>query len=130
MDPRFGKVYNERVATAKWNLEQESKPDDPYRDTALGNLIIDAMRDAVENSGLSLPGGYPLIAFEANGYIGHTIYKGKVVGNDILRAVPYGYDPVSGFNSKVKVVLLAGAQLGKRSLACFRRIVWDAVLTL
>ncbi|MGD8539934.1 MAG: 5'-nucleotidase C-terminal domain-containing protein [Candidatus Aminicenantes bacterium] len=111
MDPRFGKVYTERVATAKWNLEQESKPDDPYRDTALGNLITDAMRDAVENSGLSLPGGYPLIAFEANGYIGHRIYKGKVVGNDILRAVPYGYDPISGLNSKIKVVLLAGAQL-------------------
>ncbi len=111
MDPRFGKVYTERVATAKWNLEQESKPDDPYRDTALGNLITDAMRDAVENSGMSLPGGYPLIAFEANGYIGHRIYKGKVVGNDILRAVPYGYDPISGLNSKVKVVLLAGAQL-------------------
>jgi hypothetical protein len=35
MDPRFGKVYTEHIATAKWNLEQESDPDDPYRDTAL-----------------------------------------------------------------------------------------------
>jgi hypothetical protein len=33
------------------------------------------------------------------------------VGNDILRAVPYGYDPISGLNSKVKVALLAGAQV-------------------
>lgn len=110
-DPRFGKVYTEHVATAKWNLEQESEPDDPYRDTALGNLITDALQDAVESSGLQLPGGYPLIAFEANGYIAHRIYKGKVVGNDVLRAVPYGYDPISGLNSKVKVVLLAGAQI-------------------
>lgn len=111
MDPRFGKVYTEHVATAKWNLEQESEPDDPYRDTALGNLITDALRDSVESSGFQLPGGYPLIAFEANGYIAHRIYKGKVVGDDILRAVPYGYDPISGLNSKIKIALLAGAQV-------------------
>jgi 5'-nucleotidase/UDP-sugar diphosphatase len=111
MDPRFGNVYTERVATAKWNLEQESEPDDPFRDTALGNLITDALRDAVESHGFQLPVAYPLVAFEANGFIAHRIYKGKVVGNDILRAVPYGYDPISGLNSKVKVVLLAGAQL-------------------
>jgi len=110
-DPRYGEVYTEHVATAKWNLEQESEADDPYRDTALGNLITDALRDAVESNGLQLPGGYPLIAFEANGYIAHRIYKGKVVGNDVLRAVPYGYDPISGLNSKVKVALLAGAQV-------------------
>lgn len=111
MDPRFGKVYTERVATAKWNLEQMSEPDDPFKDTALGNLITDALRDAVYSKGLHLPGSYPLIAFEANGFIAHRIYKGKVVGNDILRAAPYGYDPISGLNSKVKVVLLAGVQL-------------------
>jgi len=110
-DPRYGKVYTEHVATAIWNLEQESEADDPYRDTALGNLITDALRDAVESNGLELPGGYPLIAFEANGYIAHRIYKGKVVGNDVLRAVPYGYDPISGLNSKVKVALLAGGQV-------------------
>jgi 5'-nucleotidase/UDP-sugar diphosphatase len=110
-DPRFGKVYTEHVATAKWNLEEKSEPDDPYRDTALGNLVTDALRDAVESSGLQLPGGYPLMAFEANGYIAQRIIKGKVVGNDILRAVPYGYDPISGLNSKVKVALLAGAQV-------------------
>jgi 5'-nucleotidase/UDP-sugar diphosphatase len=111
MDPRFGKVFTEHIATAKWNLEQESEPDDPYRDTALGNLITDGMRDAIESNGLQLPGGYPMIAFEANGYIAQRIYEGKVVGDDVLRAVPYGYDPISGLNSKVKVALLAGAQV-------------------
>lgn len=110
-DPRFGKVYTEHVATAKWDLEQVSEPDDPFRDTALGNLIADAIVDAVKSAGFQLPGGYPLIAFEANGFIAHRIYKGKVVGNDILRAVPYGYDPVSGLNSKIKLALLAGAQI-------------------
>lgn len=110
-DPRFGKVYTEHVATAKWDLEQVSEPDDPFRDTALGNLIADAIMDAVKSAGFQLPGGYPLIAFEANGFIAHRIYKGKVVGNDILRAVPYGYDPVSGLNSKIKLALLAGAQI-------------------
>jgi hypothetical protein len=69
------------------------------------------MRDAVVKNGIPLPGGHPLVAFEANGYISHRIYEGKVVGNDILRAVPYGYDPVSGLGSKITVALLAGAQI-------------------
>jgi 5'-nucleotidase / UDP-sugar diphosphatase len=34
-----------------------------------------------------------------------------VVGNDVMRAVPYGYDPASGLGFKVDCVLLAGAQI-------------------
>jgi hypothetical protein len=33
------------------------------------------------------------------------------VGNDIMKAVPYGYDPVSGLGFKLDTVLLAGAQI-------------------
>jgi len=110
-DPRFGPVYTERIATAKENLEERWKEGSARRDTALGNLVTDAIRASVENSGLFPRGGYPLIAFEANGYIAHRIYKGKVVGNDVMRAVPYGYDPESGLGFKMKVVLLAGQQI-------------------
>jgi len=110
-DPRFGPVYSDRVAIAKWNHEEQWDGDSPFRDTAFGNLITDAMRDAVVRNGIQLPGGYPLVAIEANGYISHRIYEGKVVGNDILRAVPYGYDPISGLGSKMTVALLAGAQI-------------------
>jgi len=110
-DPKFGPVYTRRVARARWDLEERWEEGNPHRDTPLGNLVTDAIRAGVENSGIPLPGGYPLIALAANGYIAHKIYRGRVVGNDILRSVPYGYDPVSELGFKVKVVLLAGAQI-------------------
>ncbi len=110
LDPRFGPVYTQHIATAEWNLEEKWEEGSPNRDTALGNLIADAIKDGVESGGFTL-GQYPMIAFEALGYIAHRIYAGKVVGNDIMRAVPYGYDPESGLGFKIKLVALVGAQI-------------------
>jgi 5'-nucleotidase len=110
-DPRFGPVYSRHVAKARWDHEERWLPDDPYRDpshmdTPLGNLVADAIRAGVENA------GYPVdIALEANGYIGHKIYEGKVVGNDVMRSLPYGFDPVSGLGFKIKIVSLYGLEL-------------------
>jgi 2',3'-cyclic-nucleotide 2'-phosphodiesterase (5'-nucleotidase family) len=105
-DPRFGPVYSKVIATAPRNLEEKWIPDKPERDTPLGNLVADGIRKAVTEA------GYPAdIALEANGYIAHRIYKGRVVGNDIMRAVPYGYDASSGLGFKIDVVHLAGAQI-------------------
>lgn len=110
-DPRFGPVYTHPLAWAKWNLEERWEEGNPNRDTPLGNLVTDAIRESVEAGGFTLGEGIPLIAFEANGYIGHRIYKGKIVGNDVLRSVPYGYDSQSGLGFKINLVLLAGAQI-------------------
>jgi 5'-nucleotidase/UDP-sugar diphosphatase len=109
-DPRFGPVYTKQVATAKWNLEERWEEGNPHRDTALGNLVCDAIRDAVESGGFTL-GEFPMASLEAMGYIAHRIYKGKVVGNDVMCTVPYGYDPGSGLGFKIDLVLLAGAQI-------------------
>ncbi len=106
MDPRFGPVYTEHVATAPWDLEERWQLDRPERDTALGNLVADAIRGAVAGAGFPAD-----IGLEANGYIAYKIHQGKVVGNDILKAVPYGYDLVSGLGFKLDTVLLAGAQI-------------------
>ena len=106
MDPRFGPVYSKRIATAPWNLEEKWEADRPERDTPLGNLVTDGIRTTVAEAGFPVD-----CALEANGYIAHRIYKGKVVGNDILRSVPYGYDLASGLGFKIDVVLLAGAQI-------------------
>jgi 5'-nucleotidase / UDP-sugar diphosphatase len=110
LDPRFGPVYTRHIAKAECNLEEKWTEDSPYRDTALGNLIADAIKDSVESGGFTL-GQYPLVAFEALGYIAHRIYAGKVVGNDVMRAVPYGYDPESGLGFKINLVVLLGAQI-------------------
>jgi 5'-nucleotidase len=105
-DPRFGPVYEKTVAIAPWNLEERWEEGNPRRDTALGNLVTDAIRAEVNKHEYTAD-----IALEANGYIATRIYRGKVVGNDILRVVPYGYDPGSGLGFKVETVLLAGAQI-------------------
>ncbi len=105
-DPRFGPVYTKPIARAIGNLEEKWEEGNPNRDTPLGNLVVDAIKAGVQEIGIPVD-----FALEANGYIAHRIYKGKVVGNDILRSVPYGYDAESGLGFKIKSVLLAGAQI-------------------
>ncbi|OGD16945.1 MAG: hypothetical protein A2Y69_08845 [Candidatus Aminicenantes bacterium RBG_13_59_9] len=106
MDPRFGPVYTERVALAPWDLEEKWDLARPERDTPLGNLVADAIRAGVTTAGF--PADF---ALEANGYIAYRVHEGKVVGNDILKAVPYGYDPATGLGFKLDVVLMAGLQV-------------------
>ena len=105
-DPRFGPVYTECVARAPWDLEEKWDPTRPERDTPLGNLVADAIRAGVTAAGF--PADF---ALEANGYIAYRIHKGQVVGNDILKSVPYGYDSATGLGFKLDVVLLAGLQV-------------------
>jgi len=106
MDPRFGPVYTKRIAWAPWDLEEKWDLTRPERDTPLGNLVADAIRTEVTAAGFPAQ-----IALEANGYIAYKIHKGRVVGNDVLRSVPYGYDSVSGLGFKLDVALLAGLQI-------------------
>ncbi len=106
LDPRFGPVYSRHIATARWDLEEDWDLTRPERDTPLGNLVADAIRTAVEREGFPVD-----FALEANGYIGYKIHQGKVVGSDILKSVPYGYDQVSGLGFKIDVVMLAGLQI-------------------
>jgi 2',3'-cyclic-nucleotide 2'-phosphodiesterase (5'-nucleotidase family) len=106
MDPRFGPVYSRHIATAPWDLEERWDLTRPERDTPLGNLVADGIKRAVADAGFPVD-----IALEANGYTAYKIHKGKVVGNDILKAIPYGYDEISGLGFKLDTVLLAGAQI-------------------
>jgi 5'-nucleotidase / UDP-sugar diphosphatase len=97
-DPRFGDVYDKRVAHAVRDIERSWAVWGPhlrYRDTGIGDLVADAMKAGV------LEAGYPAdIALEVMGYTAAKMYAGKIVGNDIMRAVPYGYDPASGSGSR------------------------------
>lgn len=108
-DPRFGDVYDKRVATAVRDIEKNWAtwgPHPEYRDTGIGDMVADAMKAAVHKAGLPVD-----IALEVMGYTGAKIYAGKTVGNDILRAVPYGYDPTSGLGFKIVVVPVTGELL-------------------
>jgi 2',3'-cyclic-nucleotide 2'-phosphodiesterase (5'-nucleotidase family) len=106
-DPRFGPVLTKDVAKADWDMEKEFPEDQPtYRDSAVGDLVSDALRWGVEKAGYDVD-----VALEALGYIGSKIYKGKIVGNDVMRVVPYGYDETSGLGFKIVIVDLTGEQL-------------------
>ncbi|MEN8244282.1 MAG: 5'-nucleotidase C-terminal domain-containing protein [Thermodesulfobacteriota bacterium] len=105
-DPRFGPVYSRHLAKAMWDHENKWLDDDPYqklwhRDTPLGNLVTDAIRTGVTAAGYTID-----FAIEVNGGIGHKLYAGKVVGNDLMQVLSYGYDPVSGLGFKIKIVNL------------------------
>lgn len=108
-DPRFGDVYGKRVAYALRDIEEtwpKRSPRPEYRDVGFGNLVADAMKAGV------LKAGFPAdVAIEVMGYTAAKIYAGKVVGNDIMRAVPYGYDPASGLGFKIVVVPVTGELL-------------------
>lgn len=104
-DPRFGLVFTEPVGYAVRNVDNDWPAVGPFRDTALGNLVSDAMKSAL----LAAPSVPPVhCVLDPAGYTEFGIPAGKIVGNDVLRAVPYGYDPASGLGFKLVVVPLDG----------------------
>jgi 5'-nucleotidase/UDP-sugar diphosphatase len=102
-DPRFGPVYSRVVASVCQTIDKDWPTESPKRDTALGNLVADAMKQAVTDAGYHVD-----CALDALGYIAYGIPAGEIVGNDILRAVPYGNDPASGLGFKLVVARLPG----------------------
>ena len=102
-DPRFGDVYGQHVALALRDIKKSWPAKSQNRDTALGNLVTDAFVAQLKKAGLPFPVD---CALDVLGYLGADIPAGKVVGNTILRAVPYGYDQASGLDFKVVVVPL------------------------
>jgi 2',3'-cyclic-nucleotide 2'-phosphodiesterase (5'-nucleotidase family) len=105
-DPRFGPVYSQVVAIALRDILKTWPATGPNRDTPIGNLVTDAFRNRLTKAGLQVD-----CALDVLGYEGANIFAGKVVGNNILRVVPYGYDMATGLDFKVVVVPLTGALL-------------------
>ncbi|MBP1659088.1 MAG: 5'-nucleotidase protein [Candidatus Aminicenantes bacterium] len=105
-DPRFGPVYSQFVGLAVEDIAHDWPSTGPNRDTPLGNLVADAMKKAVAGAGFPVD-----CVLDAHGYTEFGIPAGRVVGNDVMRAVPYGYDPASGLGFKLVVAPLPGALL-------------------
>jgi 5'-nucleotidase len=104
-DPRFGPVYSQRIAWALRDIQRSWPANGQNRDSALGDLVTDAYLNRLNKAGL----GFPVdCALDVLGYLGADIYAGKVVGNNILRAVPYGYDEATGLDFKLVVVPMPG----------------------
>jgi len=99
----YGDVYRTTLARATRDLEMTTNPKQPKRDSAMGNLITDALR---EETGTD-------IAITANGVISEGIFKGPVVGIDVFRPVSYGYDAATGLGLKIATFEITGAELVK-----------------
>ena len=99
----YGDVYELRLATAVRDLETATEPYRPERDSAMGDLITDALRAKTGTD----------IAITANGLISEGIFKGPIVGIDLFRPVSYGYDQATGLGLKIATFRIAGAELVK-----------------
>lgn len=103
-DPRFGPVYSRIVALVGRDIDKDWPATGQYRDAPLGNLVTDAMKKALTDAGYHVD-----CVLDALGYVADGIQAGKVVGSDVMRAVPYGYDPVSGLGFKLVLAPLPGS---------------------
>ncbi len=99
----YGDVYWTSLATAAHDIPDFYDPARRERDTAMGNLITDALRDRTGT----------VIAFTANGLISEGLYEGPQVGADIFRPVSYGYDEATGLGFKIVTFEITGAELLK-----------------
>jgi 5'-nucleotidase/UDP-sugar diphosphatase len=97
----YGDVYHTTLARATRDLEMRTNPKQPRRDSPMGNLITDALRDLTRTD----------IAITANGLISEGIFQGPIVGADVFRAVSYGYDPATGLGFKTATFDISGLEL-------------------
>jgi 5'-nucleotidase len=98
---RYGDVYRTRVAVAEEDLAKTFDASTRKRDTAMGNLISDALRRETGTD----------IAVTTLGLISEGIAAGPVVPDDVFRAVSYGFDPATGLGFDVATFDIAGADL-------------------
>ncbi|HEY3489876.1 MAG TPA: bifunctional UDP-sugar hydrolase/5'-nucleotidase [Candidatus Deferrimicrobiaceae bacterium] len=100
---QYGDVYRTVLASAEKDLGTTTDPDRRKRDSAMGNLITDALRHRTRTD----------IAITANGLISEGITAGPIVGADIFRPVSYGYDPQTGLGLKLATFDIRGVELVK-----------------
>lgn len=97
----FGDVYHKIVGFAPWDLELLYNASSQIRDTPMGDLVTDAMRQK----------GGTQLGFSAIGLINEKIYAGAIVGADVFRSFPYGFDPATGLGFKLVKVQVEGDSL-------------------
>lgn len=103
VEQRYGDVYYDVLATAQWDITTTYDPAGRSRDTAMGNLITDAMRDFTHTD----------IAVTPNGLISEGLTQGPIVGADLFRPVSYGYDPETGLGLKIATFRITPFELMK-----------------
>ncbi len=101
IEKSFGDVYHKVVGIAACDQELLYDESSQIRDTPMGDLVTDAMREK----------GKTQLGFSAIGLINEKIYAGAIVGADVFRSFPYGFDPATGLGFKLVKVSVDGASL-------------------
>ena len=98
---RYGDVYHKPVGVALCTMDIEYDAASQIRDTPMGDLVTDALRKK----------GGTQLGFSATGLINEKIYAGPIVGADVFRSFPYGFDEASGLGLKLVRVRTDGASI-------------------
>ncbi len=99
-DPRYGDVYGEVIGQALVDMDRKVGPG-PEKDTPVGNLITDALREAAGTD----------VAFEVHGYISDKLWAGPITPADVFHIAYYGYDARTGHGHNVLRIGLTGSQI-------------------
>ncbi len=97
----YGDVYHKIVGVSLCDMELLYDTESQMRDTPMGNLVTDALRQK----------GGTQLGFSAIGLINEKIYAGAIVGADVFRSFPYGFDPATGLGLKLVKIQADGASL-------------------
>lgn len=86
----YGPVYTQVIAEASADHEKQLG-EGAYKDTKLGNLLADALRNFTGTD----------LAFVANGFIRQKIWTGDLTEADIFQVLSIGFDTETGYGSKI-----------------------------
>ncbi len=100
---RFGDVFHTPLALALFDITTTVDRSRPLRDTAMGDLLTDALRWRTNTD----------IALTVNGFIADGLPRGVIVGRDVFRTVGDGFDPDTGLTFRLFTVDIVGAELAK-----------------
>jgi 5'-nucleotidase / UDP-sugar diphosphatase len=102
---KYGDVFTNTISFVIGDIAPSFNELLPERDTPLGNFITDAHKKITGTQ----------ICLSAIGLMSQPLYRGPLKGEDVLRAVPYGYDTSNGLDLKLVKFNITGNEL-KRGL--------------
>jgi 2',3'-cyclic-nucleotide 2'-phosphodiesterase (5'-nucleotidase family) len=99
-DPRYGDVYGEVVGEALVDMDRQVGSG-REKDTPVGNLIVDALREAAGAD----------VAIDVHGWISDKLWAGPITRADLFHIAYYGLDPITGHGFNVMRIGLTGSQI-------------------
>ena len=89
-------------------ITRKYDPGKQRRDTAMGNLVTDALRQFTGTD----------VALSVTGLIGEGLYTGPIVGADVFRPISYGFDSTTKLGFGLSTFEITGSELLKGMETC------------